>query len=159
MWDPDLMKPAQNGRGSIRKEVYRYSTNWELRMVADPHHFNADPDPVPPESDGNLWPLVFTPSRAPLSLQASMSPCEHTALRGSILCLWSFWILTYLMRIWIQLFTVMRIRIQLPKIMRIHAVKIPGKIPVFSSISHLFEDRELQILPSLLLLVKGGKRI
>ncbi len=35
---------------------------------ADPDpsfHYNADPDPAPHQSDGNLRPLVFRPSRAP----------------------------------------------------------------------------------------------
>jgi hypothetical protein len=33
--------------------------------VADPHHFNADPDPALRQSDANLRPLVCRPSRAP----------------------------------------------------------------------------------------------
>ncbi len=47
--------------------------------VADPHHFSADPnpyrillfpadpdpDPAPCQTDGNLHPLVYRPSRAP----------------------------------------------------------------------------------------------
>jgi hypothetical protein len=57
-----------------------------VTRVADPHHlnadpdqsfqfnadwdpdfyFNADPDPAPNQSDENLRPLVYRPSRAPL---------------------------------------------------------------------------------------------
>ncbi len=55
-----------------------------LKRVADPHHFNADPDPAfhssadpDPDpalhqSDGNLRPLVYRPSRAPF--RASRPP-------------------------------------------------------------------------------------
>ncbi len=58
--------------------------------VADPHHFNADldpafhlnvdpdPDPAPHQSDGNLRPVVYVPSRAPFL--ASSPPCERQGL-------------------------------------------------------------------------------
>jgi hypothetical protein len=49
-------------------------------------HFNADPDPdnAPHQSDGNLRPLDYRPSRAPvLSLQASI--VSVLGLHGSIL--------------------------------------------------------------------------
>ncbi len=34
--------------------------------VADPPHFDADPDPAPLQSNGNLRPLVYRPSMAPV---------------------------------------------------------------------------------------------
>jgi hypothetical protein len=33
--------------------------------VVDTHHLNADPDPAPHQSDGNLRPPVYGPSRSP----------------------------------------------------------------------------------------------
>ncbi len=67
-----------------------------LSRFADPPHFNANPepdpafpinadlDPAPLQSDGNLGGLVYRPSRAPfLSLQASI--VSVTAFHGSIL--------------------------------------------------------------------------
>ncbi len=80
--------------------------------VSDPHRLNADPDHVLHQSDANLRPPSYRPSRPPF--------WASTALHGFILSLKSSWIFI-LMWIRIQLFTLMRIRIQLPKTMRIHA--------------------------------------
>jgi hypothetical protein len=53
---------------------------------ADPHpafHINADPDPASHQSDKNLRPLVYRPSKVPF--WASRPPLgASTALHGSI---------------------------------------------------------------------------
>ncbi len=70
-----------------------------LKNTADPHHFNADPDPAfhlnmdpdpsPHQSAGKFRTKVYRPSRAPFS--ASRPPFRaFTALHGSSLSLQSF---------------------------------------------------------------------
>ncbi len=99
----------ESGLWTLQGSIWVSSLHCELS--ANPHtalHSNADPDPAPQQSDGNLRPLVYRSARAPL---------WSYRLQDFIV---SFKILT-LMRIRNQLFTLMglRIRIQLPKIMRI----------------------------------------
>ncbi len=80
--------------------------------------FNANPDTAPLQSEGNLRPLIYRPSRAPI-WTSGPSLWASKALRGFNLSLQSFWILT-LIQIRIQHFALMRIQIQIPNIMRIY---------------------------------------
>ncbi len=104
--------------------------------VADPHHFNADPDPsfhlstdpdqdpAPHQSDAYLRPLVYRPSMS-LFLWAT------TALHGYV---WSLFCSIHLSLIWIQI----RIHFSpsFPKIMRIR-IRKPTACFLFRSLKHI----------------------
>ncbi len=128
---------------------------WSKARVADPHHFNSDPDPDPHQSNGNLQPLVYRHSRGPFwasrdqesapmwwepattglqTLQGSILSLQDSivSVHGPpLLCFEHLKLLNIDFnadnRIRIQLFTLIRIRIQFFTLIRI-------RIPLFTLI-------------------------
>ncbi len=106
IWQPEMFQDRKatysTSYAGMRIEFY-FNADPVFYFNADPDqnfHFNANPNPAPRQSDANIRPLVYRPSRVPFW---TFKP-PFVSVHGSILSLQSSLI-----------FILIRIRIQLPK--------------------------------------------